>query len=307
MNESQPVPEWFEGAVDIHVHSSPSIFPRLLDDREVALRAARAKMRAVVLKAHEGATVARAQLAGNAVTDAATDTVLAVRGGVVLNHFVGGLNPAAVELALGLAREASCIVWMPTIHAQNHIAYYGKAGFKEQKASYQGSRVAPITILDERGRLKPEITDILELLASHPQAILNNGHLSASETARLFREAKVQGLERLVVAHPELPLTGYSLDAQLELARLGAFIERCYLPHLPHWGGFPIARTAAEIGQIGPEHCVLSTDFGQRDNPPPAVGLERFCQALLEHGLSQDALEQMVKRNPARLLGLTRA
>jgi hypothetical protein len=305
MRGSWSVPEWLEGAVDIHVHSSPSIFPRLLDDREVARQATKAKMRAVVLKAHEGATVARAQLAEDTVTDIMASTALAVRGGVVLNHFVGGLNPVAVELALGMAGETSCIVWMPTIHAQNHIAYYGEAGFKEQKASYQGSRVTPLTILDERERLKPEVLDILELVASHPKAVLNNGHLSAPETAHLFREARARGLERLVVAHPELPLTGYSLDFQLEMARLGAYIERCYLPHLPHWGGFPLARTVAEIKQIGPERCVLSTDFGQRDNLPPTEGLEQFCRALLEHGLAQSALEQMVKRNPARLLSLS--
>lgn len=321
------VPDWFVGAVDIHVHSSPSVFPRIANDVEVARLAGRAGMRGVVIKAHEGSTVARAQIAETtlmnsspsgafpeAIGSPATATIapetqtasrdVSVRGGVVLNRYVGGINPHAVEMALALSGERACIVWMPTVHAGNHMAHYGQAGYTEQQTSYAARSVTPLSVLDSQGALLPEVGEILELLAGHPRAILSNGHLSADETAALFREASRRKVERLIVSHPELHLTSYSLDFQLEMTRLGAMIERCYLPHLPRWGGFPPDRTAAEIRQLGPERCLLSTDLGQADSPPPAEGLQRFCRDLLACGLSKAELKLMVQHNPAELLGL---
>jgi hypothetical protein len=284
------------GAIDLHVHSSPSIFPRLLDDHAVVAQAAAADMRAVVLKAHEGSTVARAALAQT--------PEVTVRGGVVLNHFVGGLNPAAVELALALGAGRACLVWMPTIHARNHLEHYGGAGYREQQSRLEAGSVEPLSVLDERGRLTPGAFAVLEVLASRPQAVLSSGHLSARETAVLFREARQLGVERLLVTHPELPLSGFSLDFQLEMAELGAIIERCYLPHLERWGGQPAEVTAHEIRRLGPERCVLSTDLGQADSPPPAAGLAGFCRLLAGQGLSEADITLMVAHNPAVLLGL---
>lgn len=334
--ESGQVPEWFRGAIDLHVHSSPSIFPRLLDDREVVEQAAAAEMRGVVLKAHEGSTVERARLAQGswssagiagldsgagpyanfggvpgegagassgagpgAVPGAARE--ITVRGGIVLNRFVGGINPHAVELALALG---GAVVWMPTIHAENHLHYYGEAGFKEQAAGYRARPADPVSILADAEQLTAEALQVLEVIAAHPGVVLNNGHLGAEETAILFREARRLGVERLMVAHPELPLSGYSLDFQQEMVSLGAVIERCYLPHTDHWGGFPLEQTAREIERLGVENCVLSTDFGQVNNPPPAQGLLHFGRELVGHGLSEGTVRTMIADNPARLLGL---
>ena len=51
-----------EGAIDFHIHSSPDVIPRRLDDFEVAKSAARSHMKAVVLKNHFASTAARAVL-----------------------------------------------------------------------------------------------------------------------------------------------------------------------------------------------------------------------------------------------------
>jgi hypothetical protein len=295
MTDSQGLPA---GAIDLHVHSSPSIFPRLLDDHEVVAQAAAANMRAVVLKAHEGSTVARAGLAET--------PEVTVRGGVVLNHYVGGLNPAAVELALALGAGRACLVWMPTVHARNHLEYYGAAGYREQQSRLEAGSVEPLTVLDGRGRLTQDALAVLEVLASQPQAVLSSGHLGARDTAVLFREARQLGVERLLVTHPELPLTGFSLDFQLEMADLGAIIERCYLPHLERWGGQPAEVTAHEIRRLGPERCVLSPDLGQADSPPPAAGLAAFCSLLANQGLGEADIMLMVVRNPGALLSLDR-
>ena len=39
------------------------------------------------------------------------------------------------------------------------------------------------------------------------------------------------------------------------------------------------------IRTIGPEHCIISTDFGQAFHPMPAEGLRMGIATLLEAGL----------------------
>jgi predicted metal-dependent phosphotriesterase family hydrolase len=66
----------------------------------------------------------------------------------------------------------------------------------------------------------------------------------------------------------------------------------------------PLERAVAAIRAVGAEHCMLSSDFGQAVNRPPPEGLATFLAALQAAGLSAADLDTMVRRNPARLLGL---
>ncbi len=56
-----------EGAIDLHIHTIPDAYPRLLDDIEVVAQAKAVRMRAVVLKCHVSATPDRAYIAQRAV------------------------------------------------------------------------------------------------------------------------------------------------------------------------------------------------------------------------------------------------
>jgi hypothetical protein len=283
---------WLEGALDIHIHTGPSIFPRLMNDHELAGAARRARMRGVVIKAHEGSTVERAAQIDDAKG-------LRVFGGIALNRFVGGLNPIALECALALGAR---IVWMPTLHAANHLAFFGKAGFHAQKSSTRESAVDAVEIVDADGRLLPDTQAILDLMAAHPDVALSSGHLSAPEVRLLFQEARRRGIGKLLLTHPELPVSGFDLDFQIEMAGLGAMIERNVLPHFPDWGGVPISRTVAEVRALGAERCILATDFGQANKPTPPAGLADFCDSLLEHGLEEKAITTLINTNPANLL-----
>ena len=105
-----------DGAVDLHVHSYPCVFQRRVDDRQAAQAAAEAGMTAILLKSHHESTVSRAYLIQKEFPN------LKVFGGVVLNQFVGGINPAAAEVSLRLGAKE---VWMPTIDAAHHIDVHG--------------------------------------------------------------------------------------------------------------------------------------------------------------------------------------
>lgn len=285
--------DWFAGAVDFHVHSRPSLFPRRFDDVELCRHAAEASMASIVIKAHEGSTVERATLAERSVDG------LHVHGGIVLNRFVGGFNPHAVEVAVALGAR---VVWMPTVHASNHVRFYGGTSFREQKASIGSRELEPLTVLDSGDQIKAEVVEVLEVLAETPNVVLSSGHLGARETNVLFREARRYGIERLLVAHPALPVTGFDADIQKELADVGAVIEHTYLPHLTRWGGFPIDVTAANIRHVGVERCILASDLGQRASPSPAEGLLDFGRELIRNGLGEDAVRRMLVDNPSALL-----
>ncbi|MGH3049676.1 MAG: DUF6282 family protein, partial [Gaiellaceae bacterium] len=114
-----PRPDWLSGAIDLHVHCAPSFFERWGDGLDVLRASEAAGMRAVLLKAHEGATYD-----GAAVLDRLSASVR-VLGGIVLNRYVGGVNPAAVEAALRLGGRC---IWFPTMDADAHARVFGSTG-----------------------------------------------------------------------------------------------------------------------------------------------------------------------------------
>jgi len=87
-NVSPIARELVRGAIDIHVHSEPSFFKRSVNDLTLAEGLLESGMAAAVLKCHAGSTVCRAK---NAETH--VDAKVPIFGSIVLNYFVGGLNP----------------------------------------------------------------------------------------------------------------------------------------------------------------------------------------------------------------------
>jgi len=147
-------PDFLEGAVDLHVHSAPDVDLRRFDDIELAREAARAGMGAILIKCHQNSTVERAFLVSKIVPE------IQIFGGLVLNETVGGLNPAAVRVALALGAKQ---IWMPTRSARNHRRRHGQPG--------------GISVLDASGGLLPAVAEILESVAES-NCILGTGHLS---------------------------------------------------------------------------------------------------------------------------------
>ncbi|WP_414469525.1 DUF6282 family protein [Methanobacterium sp. ACI-7] len=96
-----------KGFIDTHIHTSPDIKPRILNDINAATEAKNHQMRAIVIKSHVESTVGRAKIAEEL-------SGLKVIGGVCLNSSVGGLNPEAVRITAAIGGK---IIWFPTISA----------------------------------------------------------------------------------------------------------------------------------------------------------------------------------------------
>ena len=58
------------------------------------------------------------------------------------------------------------------------------------------------------------------------------------------------------------------------------------------------------IKEIGSEHCIMSTDFGQITNPPPVEGMRMYMEMMLLLGITEEEIITMTKTNPVTVLGL---
>jgi hypothetical protein len=63
-------------------------------------------------------------------------------------------------------------------------------------------------------------------------------------------------------------------------------------------------KIAETMREIGPEHCIMSTDFGQITNPPPVEGLRMYIETIRPLGITEDEIITMTRTNPAKALGL---
>ena len=282
-----------EGTIDLHIHSHPCLFPRIGDDRDIVTDASSKGMKAIMLKCHHESTVSRARELDREFGD------IAVHGGIVLNYFVGGINPQAVEAALKLGAKA---VWMPTIDADNHAKIHGSRG----KYDVQDSKPATvddkgITIFEDDGTLTQEIKDVVSLVIEH-NTILGTSHLSKDEIFALVKYAAGEGLQKILITHPFFKVPSLSEQELVELTAMGATAEFGFCSVSPMWNYASIDQVLHAIRTIGLERAVLMSDAGQVHNPMPAESLRVFAQCLHEKGLSEADVYTLLKDNPEKLL-----
>jgi hypothetical protein len=290
------------GSIDLHVHPSPSLFPRRIDAVEAARQAGEAGMRAIVIKSHHHSTAPELlPLKAHSLSQVPVQ----VFGGVVLNSYVGGLNPYIVDMTL---RMGGKIVWFPTISSENHIRHHQAQ--PHMKFPSQVGRELPdlaVKVLDDQGKLLPEARQILELIAE-ADAILSTGHISVTEAMALLHGAKEAGVRRLLINHPDFVIEASEADVQ-EFVRMGAYIEHSMCMYHPestfHLWNFD--RLKRWIQLVGPERTLLGSDLGQKNNPLPVEGLRYTVEKLLDIGVKEQEIELMIRKNAEGLLGLEQA
>jgi hypothetical protein len=283
------------GAVDVHVHSEPDLFPRIADDVGVASHAVSVGLRALSLKCHSERTTSRAYLTMQLVPG------IQVVGGIVLNRAVGGINPAAVEAALQLGGKH---VWMPTVDAANHARTFGSTGVYDKQVSTAAKpHDHGIEVFDSAGKPIEGLIDVLDLTAQY-SAILSTCHLSVPEIKLLVKTARKRGVEKITITHPFFRVPALEFDDLQSLVDQGAYAEFGYCTVSPMWNHAPLTRVVAAIEALRPERCILMSDAGQRHNPMPAEALRVFAQSVYESGISEEGVERMIKGNPLDLLEL---
>jgi hypothetical protein len=274
----------FEGAYDLHAHTAPDSHysDRWYDDLTYCREASTAGMAGAVLKNHYTYTGDRAWLCREFVPE------FHAFGGLCLDAAVGGLNPWAVDAAARSSDRLLRVIWFPTISAKS---------YPNRKPDFAGPGV---DILDEDGRLLPEVYEIFDILKGTTCAI-STGHLSYPEQLTLVKEAHSHGIERIFVTHADAPYLKLGPDEQKELSRY-ALLEHAAMHFLTKPGTTTVESVIAGIRATGVERCILSTDLGQDYNPDPIRGLFGFCLGLLKNGFAIDELRRMTHENPRELL-----
>src|SRR6185503_8750898 len=132
---------------------------------------------------------------------------------------------------------------------------------------------------------------------------LATGHSTAAENLMAVREARRLGIDRMVVTHP---VSSMSIDQLKEAAGMGAYIEVTANQVLAAQGGQPsrFANIVSAIRAVGPDRVILSSDIGQPQHPLLTDGWKQCIDLLQKAGITAEEIQNMTRRNPARLLGL---
>ena len=288
--------ELLQGAVDIHIHHGPDLYPRIQDAFELAQDAKAAGMRGVCLKTHNFPTAPMALLARKHVPG------IDIFGSITCNLEVGGVNPSAVEAAIKYeARQ----IWLPTIDSTNHALVTGSVGQHGRGLTIKGglsdyARKKPrLFLVDDEGNLAPALHEIFSMVAD-ADIILNLGHISFKEMTAIVPAAQRAGVKRIICDHPFFSCL--SLGQQSELADQGVWINFTAGELLPRWWRVSVADFAAAIRNVGVPRAVISSDCGQLHNPPMVEALRITCQLLLEDDFTADEIKRLLHHNPAELL-----
>jgi hypothetical protein len=301
MNEQNRKPSaeaWaaIRGAIDLHVHVGPDVIQRRIDDIDLAQEFRVNGLAGFVLKSHYVPTAERATAVRRAVPG------IQALGALALNHAVGGLNPAALEVS---ARLGACVVWMPTVDAANEWTNRPSGapppawGAFHEQLRQRPTYPSPISLLNPDGQLNEAVNSCLEVISAYDM-VLATGHIGREEILALVPRARELGVSKIVVTHVEFPSLALTAEEQIELARQGAIIEHCYTT--AYTGKTSWETMFANIRATGPEVVIISTDLGQVGNPPVAVGLADFADRLLKAGFSPDEVRRMTVDNPGQLV-----
>jgi microsomal dipeptidase-like Zn-dependent dipeptidase len=274
-----------DGAADLHCHFGPDAHrERSVDAFEAASEAAAAGHRALVLKSHDFPTASLAWAVREVVDG------IEVFGGICCDREVGGMNPAAVEVALRLGAR---IVWLPTLSSRQDVV--------NGVAAQLGIDGPGLVVTDDGGALLPDTAEILALVREHG-AVLATGHVSTMEHYAVVKAHAARA--PVLITHATEDLAGPKLTAAQcrELADLGAWVELCAMTCIGAFATKTVAEMVATIRAVGVDRVTLGTDFGQKVNPNPAAGLQTYADALYEAGLSEAEIRTMACTNPCTLL-----
>jgi hypothetical protein len=282
------------GVIDFHVHSHPDVFGRNMDDLDIAQLARAKGLRGIVLKNHVTTTADRAALVMKVVPG------IEVWGGIVLNNAVGGINPNAVEWMHRMYGGRGKIVWLPTFEADRHVKML-------VKPDATGLVVAP------GGKVTPEMEAILKIIARE-NLVLATGHVHPEEIIAVTRRGRELGVKNIIVTHGLTNIPGLTMEQAKQVTQMGAMIEVCFLQFLTgpnasqawmtHWTNIGAKHVAQAVKELGAGSLVLSSDLGQTGNMTHPDGLETMIAAVKREGVSDADVDLMMRKNPAKLLGL---
>jgi hypothetical protein len=222
-----------------------------------------------------------------------------------------GIDPPSLEATREQLDMGVTGVWMPVAMHANTLSQVGgrkvwwdpSADPHDQEFSIPWEEALKIGhyLLDEHGRLKPEIRDIIHLIADRGAALFF-GHATHPEIFAMAEEVDKLRFPRAVVDHPFSPFVDLTVEEMQHVARAGAYLNFTYDELSPLLGVDPF-RMYQAIRAIGVEHVTLSSDAGE---PlfPNSVECMRLMRAYMRaFGLSDAEIHTVSTVNPGLIVG----
>jgi hypothetical protein len=293
-----PFSHLLRGAVDSHVHCASHINARTVTVFEAVRDAAAAGMVGLGIMDVFANTSGLAALAMRELGHLGVD----VFGGIILEPYVGGVDPRVVRNALAMGYgpgTGARFVSLPCHHTR-FVALS-----ERRPADY----VAACFHLAPGASIPDTLKEILDLVAA-ASVVFNTGHVEGVEAVRLVEEARSRGVEKILC-----PASYFSTDEARAAVAAGAFIEFSFfvLSHATAIGQtmidaerhrFPpvtLESVIEKITVVGPENCVVSSDSGSYVLPPPVEAFREMVVMIQSGGFDDEAMRLMIAVNPTKL------
>lgn len=288
------VEEMMRGAIDCHAHGGSEPFERILMEDELVIECMKVGMKALVIKTWFTPSASRNAMLNEVIarySDERGAPPLQLFGGITLNQSVGGINPDAVKRCLGY--PGMKYVWLPMVDSYHH-----------RRVVYDDQTGAGVHIVDDKGRPLPEVMEVIRICADN-NLTLASGHYPQHETAEVMAAAKAAGVKHRELVHPAHIHSKHSLKQMKEAAKEGHTLMLSGLGALV----FPLhesgpAYAAQLVKEIGAEHFVFGSDFGQIQNPDHVTGMRWMMKTLMAYGVTADEIRTIFQSAPARHLEL---
>lgn len=296
-------------AIDIHCHAHEG----QQDALALAKYASECGMAGILFKtvagmSDEGPTVRRIE--GELGDWAAGAGVRPVR--CWAGHLLGASGEAPTVAEAEQSIDGGVIaLWLPVFNHANTYATVGGRNIWWDKNADPNDHSGPLPwdealdlghyLLSEDGKLKPEVIDILKVIAERDVALFF-GHATHKEIFLIAEQVTRLGIRRAVIDHPYSPFVNLNVDQMKELAAAGILMNFTFDELSPLLGVDP-AKMYAAIRDVGVEHFTLSSDAGE---PlfPNSVEAMRLVRSYMEaFGLTENELYKVCTSNPAAVVG----
>jgi hypothetical protein len=285
-----------EGLIDIHVHCGPSVANREVDAADMLKEAQAAGYAGFLVKDHYFPSM----LGTKMVEKHLGNGTCKVYGSMALNNSIGLFNLKALDTARHMDAK---IIYFPTVSTKKHIDDHKKAAFVGSgKASIEEN---PVVYVDEQGNMDPAAIECLKYMADWDM-VLSSGHGTLWEVDHLVQKAFEVGVKRVIVNHPHFNV-GASIEDMVRWADMGAYIELnvSVMKSGSKLGDVDDIVAKKMIDAIGVERIILDSDMGQKGNGSPVEGMYNYINFLeKEYGITEEQINIMAKKNPAKLLNL---
>jgi hypothetical protein len=229
-------------------------------------------------------------------------------GSSVTQGFLSKIEPAWCARML---KSGVVALWMPNNTSANTLAIVGGKPSAWDKSADPNAHTEPLPwsdavkyghyLLDEHGRLMPEIEEIFRMAQDQDAAIFF-GHPTKEEFRAMAECAQKIGFKRGVVDHPFSPFVDLTIEEMKQAASAGLWINFTYDELSPLLGIDP-ANMYTAIRTVGPEHCTLSSDAGEPLFPNSVESLRLLRNYMKAFGCSADELYTMSTVNPSFIVG----